>query len=95
MSTPRILHDYETIPNPTICRDVADESKPCPFGQHCNEARQRIQSGYRKVEGKWVRTSDVLWGRACWAFESFPARGVGSSNEPAPQRDREPGEEPF
>lgn len=48
---------------------VAGGDQPCPFVTVCHEPRQRVQSGYRKRDGKWVLLEPPMWGRQCWAYE--------------------------
>lgn len=85
----------DTIPESPICRSADDETKPCEFAAHCVETRQRVQSGYRKVEGRWVQIGETLWGGLCWAYQQFRDRGVSSGTDSVAAATREPGEEPF
>lgn len=66
-----------TVPETPICGLVGDPMLPCHFAAVCHEPRQRIQSGYRKVDGKWVLLEPPMWGSACWAYEWLAeSRGV-------------------
>lgn len=94
--TLNVVRDRDVIPDPPICRSGTDETKPCEYAGHCNELRQRIQSGYEKRDGRWARIGQEMWGPACWAFVGFRVRGMSKSTKPAaPAPEREPGEEPF
>lgn len=57
------------VPETPICGLVGEPTRPCPFAGVCHEPRQRVQSGYRKIEHKWVLLEPPMWGRQCWAYE--------------------------
>ncbi len=84
-----------TIPDSPICRSGVDEARPCEFAVRCVESRQRIQSGYRQVDGRWVQIGETFWGELCWAYQQFRDRGVLPGIATVAPATREPGEEPF